>query len=501
MRVLFSDNLHLNNKNFASLLSYLNQIDAEIYRPDFSNEKICQFGDYSSWDEIITLSAEISTLPAEQLMALKCKGVSLFNVCQAELMSKCATKEHWLASANYGENPRTLLEKLYSYDKDDLLLNLASAKYWIEFWFDLLSSKNIDFVFVFSGSLTYAASLIEVMKGFRGRVFLFESFFTGRHYYCEEKYSHLPNNSDAKFKNLLTSRIPKNVVSDQLRLEKGIKEALSVKNKNVTQPPSSRSEIFNNDNKTILIGGQVLNDFSLLKTSPTGIHSISTYKSMIDCILDKTDLNIIFKAHPWENKKNNLFHAKTKQYISDAYSHTSRVAIVEDYAISDLFSEVDYVAVINSQLGIEAALQGFKPFQIGDAFYGKYGFTYDVDTTCSIVDYINNNSSGRLSVDEYILLREYLMHLLVDYLVPEETGPGVNKLKGIFNVPILIKTPNTTQGDDSKLFRDASVLNTSPNKKTPSSKMMRKLRKFKSNPKRFFSDSRFIILKGVGKLL
>ncbi len=498
MRVLFSDNLHLNNKNFGSLLNYLNQVGAIITYPKFNNDSICRFGDYAQWSSIVRIAEDMQDLDLNELAEIKYRGINLFDICHAELMSKCATKEHWISEQNYGNTKKELIYKLHKNDKEDLLLNLASARHWIEYWTGIVSAKTFDFIFIFSGSLTYASALIEVMKGFQGKVYLFESFFTGRHYYCEEKYSHLPNNTDAKFRSQLISRTAPGAVIDQVRLERGIKEALNVKNKNVCQPNPQRRTLFNNDKKTILIGGQVLNDFSLLKTTQTGIHSISLYKTVIGKLLSETELNIIFKAHPWENKKNNLYRAKTKEYLHDTFNDNSRIAIVEDYSISDLFAEVDYVAVINSQLGIEAALQGFKPIQIGKAFYGGYNFTYDIDNVDALINIIQSNSSGRLSIDEYSSLREYLMHMLVDYLVPEDISMGTNKLKQIFNIAPVKKTlpaPKVADKTTSIVKKEISV--TISNEPQGN----KKLKKLKSNPKKFFADSRFLLFRAIGKAL
>ena len=500
MRVLFSDGLHLNNKNFSSLLEYLNQVDAVITRPDFNNDSICRFGDYSQWPSIVRFAEELVTLSADELISINSNGINLFDTCLAELMSKCATKDHWINALDYKKSKKELFDALFLSDKDDLLLNMASAKYWVQYWFNLLSSKTFDFVFVFSGSLTYSASLIEVMKGFQGRVFLFESFFTGRHYYCEEKYSHLPNNSDSRFKTQLTSRTAPGAVIDQMRLERGIKEALNAKNKNVSQPTPQQKSIFNNGKKTVLIGGQVLNDFSLLKTNETGIHSISVYKSIIEKILSETELNVIFKAHPWENRKNNLLEPKTKNIICEYFHASSRFAVVENYALSDLFSEVDYVFVINSQLGIEAALQGFKPIQVGNAFYGGYGFTYDINNLDAVVELINSDANGLLSIDEYTLLREYLMHMLIDYLVPEDCVTGIPKLKQIFNISPAKKLTQQTKA----INKDASIKNIEkPALHINSKKLVanKKLAKLKRNPKKFLLDSRFFLLRYLGKAI
>ncbi|MBC6501816.1 hypothetical protein GW742_10025 [Citrobacter freundii] len=416
-------------------------------------------------------------------------------------MSKCAVQEHWLNAPDYGLSARALFDKLFVTDNEDLRLNIASARYWTEYWFTLLSSKTFDAVFIFSGALTYAAALMEVMKGFPGRVYVFESFFTGRHYYCEEKYTHLPNNTDARFRHLLMAGNPSGRVIDQTRLENGIKRALAIQNKNVSQPTPLKRRLFTNGQQTVLIGGQVLNDFSLLKTTRTGIHSVSVYRSVIERLLADTDVNIIFKAHPWENKKNNLFTAKTRTCIEHHFGGCSRVAIVEDYAVSDLFSEVDYVFVINSQLGIEAALHGFKPLQMGNAFYGQYGFTWDVDSPGAVVSLIKNQSGGRLSVKEYINFREYMMYMLADWLVPEDETTGKVKLRQIFNVSAAKKAASPVKENRVSTgahCKAAPEITPQAGTRHP---LIRKLIKLRREPKRFFSDSSHPVLNVMSKIL
>ncbi|MBC6503505.1 hypothetical protein GW742_18815 [Citrobacter freundii] len=501
MRVLLSDGLHFSKKNFASLLCYLDETGAVITYPEFKNDSICRFGDYSRWPGILATGHAMSNLTADELFNCTYKNINLFEVARAELMSKCAVQEHWLNAPGYGSSVRALFDKLFVNDNEDLRLNIASARYWAEYWFNLLSSKTFDAVFIFSGALTYATALTEVMKCFPGRVYVFESFFTGRHYYCEEKYTHLPNNTDARFRHLLISGTPSGTVIDQARLEYGIKNALAIQNKNVSQPASLKGRLFTNGKQTVLIGGQVLNDFSLLKTTRTGIHSVSVYRSVIERLLAETSVNIIFKAHPWENKKNNLFTAKTRMCIEHHFGNCSRVAIVEDYAVSDLFSEVDYVFVINSQLGIEAALHGFKPLQMGSAFYGQYGFTWDVDSPGDVVTLIKNQSGGRLSVQEYITFREYMMYMLVDWLVPEDETTGKVRLRQIFKVRPVKKAVSPVKEDSASTGGNRNV----PTEKTHQTgtwhPVIRKMIKLRREPKRFLSDSSYSILRVMSKIL
>lgn len=498
MRVLFSDPIHINEKNFQSLIDYLRDINAKITKPNNASS-IGRFGDYSNFKSIIDIANDLESNLESINRNIEYRGVNLFDACQAELMSLCFSRAHWLEVELYGKSKDNMFQMLLQHDRRDLILNLASAKYWINFWQKILESKTFDTVLIFSGSLTYCTTLIEMMKSFPGKLYILESFYTGRHYYLEEKYSHIPNNTDARHRNVITARTPKNIHIDQKRLNSGLKDASITKNKNVQQPEKSKPISFKNKNKVILIAGQVANDFSLLKTGETGINSIHFYIKIISELLSKTNVNIIFKSHPWENKKSNIKEPLTKTLIESKFSNNERLNIIENYNIYDIFDQVDYLTTLNSQIGIEAAIAGIKPYQFGNAFYGKNGFTYDlhVDQIEAIISDINLGKSGHLNSDEYIKLREYLMHMLIDHLIPEESMRGKNKLSQIFKIKPAIVTKASTTENTNKLENKSTITT----KAEPDSTFEKKLLKLKNNPKLFFIDSRYRVLNFIGKVL
>jgi len=494
MRVLFSDALHFNEKNFSSLLEYLRQVDAKITRPA-NAASITLFGKYQQFPSI---AERASVMGQTALRYPDCchRGINLFDLARAELMSLCCSRAHWLTQADYGATADELFDRLLQSDREDLVLNLAAAHYWIDYWYDILNGKTFEFVFVFSGSLIYAAALIAVMKNFPGRVFVFEHFFSGRHFYCEEKYSHLANNSDARRRNVLHSSVPHGARINQERLERGIRALQQIKNKNVTQPQSQQSRLFANRQPTVLIAGQVLNDFSLLATGATGIHSLAVYKQLIREILARTEANIIFKAHPWENHKSNLQAPVTLRAIQQAFGACDRVKIVEQYALSDALAEADHVVLINSQLGIEAALAGLKPYQLGQAFYGAYGFTFDLrlDDFGPLLERINSGKKSLLSSSEYLELRSYLMHMLVDHLVPEDPAQGLPRLKRLFNIS---PRPAAARAQALERVAPASAVPT----RTQRGRLWAKYKKLRRHPKNFCADSRYSLLNAIARVL
>lgn len=84
---------------------------------------------------------------------------------------------------------------------------------------------------------------------------------------------------------------------------KAINKLILSKNKNVVQPSRSGKRVFNNGKRNVIIVGQVLNDYSIIESHLPYHSSIEIYKDVISDILNNTDFNLIFKAHPWEEKK------------------------------------------------------------------------------------------------------------------------------------------------------------------------------------------------------
>ncbi|HCN9346693.1 TPA: capsular biosynthesis protein, partial [Escherichia coli] len=105
----------------------------------------------------------------------------------------------------------------------------------------------------------------------------------------------------------------------------------------------------------------------------------------IDRLLCDDDVFVIFKSHPWERHKNNIRSAltfeKIHEYIKELPDDkSSRVFIIEDFNLESLIKQSDHIVTLCSQSAIEAAFLGVKPIQLGNAFYGQKGFTYDFDS-------------------------------------------------------------------------------------------------------------------------
>ncbi|MFT4060127.1 MAG: hypothetical protein QM652_11340 [Legionella sp.] len=422
MNIFSPDSVHINNKNFGSLFSFIHGKKWHYDQHTRINHLIAKYGNYKECPpEIYNDFIVLNQFDKDMLWSARVQGINLFQLVKLELLSYLA-KDDDLSRLGKVLESRDVFEYAYLNERDVLIKNLAVGAFFIKYWSNFLSkSKKYDFAFIFSGCLTYSRSLIELLKKTSTRVFILESFFTGNEYYIEERFSPLPNNSLLANSNYYNS-IKIDMDSYIKDRAKAINKYLLADNLNVKQPEAQQNLPFKKG-EYILILGQVVNDFSLLNYRNSSISSLAIYVEFIEKILDSTDIKIIFKAHPWENKKANLNSPVTSSYIKGHFSAflEGRLAVIEDFNLQELLNGAYCVVTINSQAGIEAAYHGIKPIVLGNAFYGNKGFTHDIN--CENIDecvrLIKNSSAidFTLTLSEYEFLEKFLVKSLMYSLV------------------------------------------------------------------------------------
>ncbi|MDW2775139.1 capsular biosynthesis protein CpsB [Pseudomonas sp. YQ_6] len=444
-KFLIADPVHIHARNFGSLFDYFADKKATTVFNEEFKPWMSAFGNYTEFQKPLKENySKLKKLEANELFDFSVMQINLFKVCRAEILSLVITSED-MRSTPLPDNTRELFDILYSAHKDTLLWNMAAAIHWIEFWSAMLKRHNPKFVLVFSGSLTYARSLLEAVRTHTARIFVLESFFTGNDNYVEEKFEPIANNSNLKHLAYYNSLEPNLTPAERDReRNKAINKVISSKNKNVNQPEETKVKLFKNEKKTILITGQVLNDFSVLEYKGVGLNSIAFYIELIKKLLTRTDLNIIFKAHPWERKKKNIQSPLTLDTLCKEFNTSpsittanDRLVFIEDFNIKSLFRQVDFVAGINSQALIEAAFEGYQPIQFGNAFYGKKGFTSDY-TTENLDQFIDDINKGavpsQLGINEYRNYETFLLRTL-QYSLVSAFPSGKAQLSTMFNLP------------------------------------------------------------------
>ncbi|WP_084455324.1 capsular polysaccharide export protein, LipB/KpsS family [Comamonas composti] len=524
--ILIPDDLHINQRNFPSFYKFIEKSGSSVRFIKERRDWITLYGNYESKSaDLNERTRVLSHLSPDILFKYSIRGVNLFKVSRAEALSRVACQEEWYSSS-YPQTRQDIFLKILEENKPILMQCMAAAWDWIDFWGKtLLDEKPFTHCCVFSGSLIYQRSLIEILRYTPTKVMVMESLFTGNDYYCEEKYEPIANNCDirhqAVFKSLSSDLNANEMDKDRM---KAINKVILAKNKNVEQPTSGEEIIFIYPGEVVTIFGQVINDFSLLEYKNIGLSSIHFYKDIILEIINN-NMNVVFKSHPWEEKKVNVNSKLTLNILNEFIKNLpeekqARVKIIDNYPIEKLFSISNCVVGLNSQSLIEAAFNGLKVAQFGNAFFGKKGFTHDYDPHSYkkfVADLSSKKISGMLHLDEYRLFEEFLRRLLQGQLVSIHDS-GVAKLDAIFSSPTTIglskkispaiksnpisSPPNTVAKPFTPEVKDIkdikeklTVINEKANIPPIStlekkSTFHKKIKKMITHPRKFFADSK-----------
>ncbi len=503
-KILFSDNLHFNSRRFESLFSFIDKYEATHFFETENNDLKACYGDYNQHLEILEGNiAKLKELNKEQLYNYSNSTINIFKLSKAELLSLLMTKNNWY-TCRIEPDDRKIFNKAFNENKTELIQNMAAGIHWVSVWLKILKeTRNFTHSCIFSGSLIYAKSLQLLTQNSPIRAIIIEDFFTGNDYYAEHKYSHIANNSDLKLSNFYEQMPQKSDFANQSWETHKIlafKKLSEAKNLNVEKSSENYPIEFDNQNGIIVIIGQVVNDFSIIETRIENICSINFYLNLIEEIIQKTNFNIIFKAHPWERKKANLKEALTFNQLSQYVEKNNigkRVKIIEEYNLESLFSKSSHIVCISSQAGIEAATLGYKPNQFGDAFYGQKGFTYDHS---DIGSFINNstNTTNLLTLEEYKMFEGFITKTLQFHLVSKQNR-GIARLEAIFSdngINKLTKSPHTNSTNNpitaTKRGLIGFVVKTFYSQKL--------FNKYTTAPENFFKDSNHPLTKALGKI-
>ena len=123
------------------------------------------------------------------------------------------------------------------------------------------------------------------------------------------------------------------------------------------------------NHSAILLVDQTAGDMSV----QYGLGSAQAFTQMItDALADHPDQLIIVKTHP------DVIKGKKKGYLDiQACSHSRVRLLADDCSLKDLFSKVEQVYTVTSQLGFEALLYGLPVHCYGLPFYAGWGLTLD----------------------------------------------------------------------------------------------------------------------------
>ncbi|WP_145547398.1 capsular polysaccharide export protein, LipB/KpsS family [Yersinia intermedia] len=540
--ILFPDQIHFHERNFKSLFDTIKKHSIRHTFITNMHHLVATFGDYFCHKEqLLDHYEKISHLSENELFILEKKGIYLFKIYRSEALAYFLSLPEFRDEISRQLSDIEIFTLMFRTNHEALLLNISAAMFWMEFWDEKLSTIKIHtYACIFSGVQIYNRALLEQLKTYTTTPLILEHFFTGNEYYIEEKYEPIPNNTNLKHLNVYNNiQLPINHDEYERKKIKAINKVLLSKNKNVTQP-STHQVIKSNGKKVITIIGQVYNDYSIIGTATKYLSSINFYQELIYKLLQDDSNYIVFKAHPWERNKTKSKVAPTFESLSNLketldIEKRERLFITENFNLSDLINQSEHVITLCSQSAIEAAFLGIKPIQLGNAFYGRKGFTYDYNSIDDFLDDLNNHRLSRtLTLDEYKSLEIFLMKFLESELVSVHKS-GINTIEKILSLYPYIKLVKPTKtksvievkkeiqktitippeasiikrgielvnkveiiSEKTKVFKNNNADVVHKNRETS---LIRKFKKFKRNPDLFLSDSKSRFLNLLGKVI
>lgn len=428
MRVLLADNLHIHARNFSPVFTALRHLRAEVEVETSRQAWWKAHGDYRALAaELADDLRAVADLDAEGLCAAEYLGVNLAACALPEFLCLVLPRPRWAEGC--GANlPDRVIRRAMDDDDDarDLRLCMAAARNWLRFWDRLLEQRRLTHAIGFSGSYVYTRALQELCALRDVRSFVIESFFTGNEFYFEERTSAISNASrlgdPAWYAGL---ELPEETALRDALVVEAHRRLVGMRNKNVRitsrdpLPPPFRSS----GAPTVLVIGQVLNDFSLINTPLPELSSLATYRELISRLLRETDCNVVFKAHPWERARPHLRGPLTLMALEAMAAQLPdaqrrRLVLTETAPIKALFGYADHVVGICSQGLLEASQAGLRPIQIGRAFFGGHGFTCDLDDAgAAVAGIADAPGSDLLGLDAYRGFESFLVRALVLDLV------------------------------------------------------------------------------------
>lgn len=431
MRALFSDDFHVNRRNFGPIFAHCERSRTEINVLVEGRELWNRYGDYRKNKRVQAKRADLLKLGREALYSLSvdcCRmKIPVRELVVSEVLSYIIPKRGSGGQvAIESDNDKVFLD-LYDSHQSELIDSVAAAQVWAEIYSREIA-RDYDFAVVFSGGQIYQKLMIEVMKRTKARTFLIETFQTGTDFYFEERYSAIPNGCDIRHDNVYRAiNFPSERSARDEEVKQALNKLLNAKNKNVTQPEGSYTLPFPASNRTILLCCQVLNDFSIIETAMKNRSSIDVYKKIIDAVLLRTDLNLMIKPHPYEERKIGVNAPMTAQalqgHIETAHAdHAHRVALATNVNMGSLLKQVDGFITLNSQASFEACLfGGLRPITLGKPFYGRRGFTTDYDDVEAMVRDLNGGTVElKLDLEAYDRFLEFCAKLLGRQLVSDD---------------------------------------------------------------------------------
>jgi len=417
--IYFSDDFNFKPANFPALFAWLK---SGRYRFDFDRRNPNlkkRWGDYQSD------FAPAAGARADEIAEESYRGFNLYDIYEPELLFACASTPLW-PQLDPPADKNELISFLYPLFPDIFNLARSAARYWLDHWRQHLPGRTKAGI-SFGGSLIYAGAFARVLAAEGLDSLMVEHFFTGHDFYLEKRVEPLPNNSLLKNNDYCRELEARgsNPLARHLKIQRA-------QNKNVRQPAFKMPQ----NSGYALILGQVANDFSILSRANPFKNSVGFYQKLLDALLDRSELDIVIKTHPYEARKvkpgGRTSYALLQEYLErKPAAQRRRVSLVDNTSLPGLISLAALALTLNSQAGLEALLQGRPLICFGRAFYGGKGFTHDLTGLDQIEPKIRRLS---LPIDQYEKFLSF-MDVAFEHLIGLGEEHKIGPVLGLASAP------------------------------------------------------------------
>jgi hypothetical protein len=380
----FSDQSNFHARNFPALFRTIAYFRLPTRFASWEDRGLKRaFGNYAPFTSYLeSFHREIQAMSTERLFALHRQGVRVFDVCKYELLQHLMSLPAWYDRPTENDD-QVIFDKMAHENLDALRLNMAAACLWLSYWREQVPRHDLGPfpACIFGNSLAYTRALSLQADALGIVPVVFEHFFTGHDHFMEVRREPIQGFTQLR----VDGRVPP--AGDSTLV---LRRLADMQNKNVSQRPFRRARRFASSAPTILLLGQVLNDFAAVSPNNRVLGTIAIYKQLVTRLLVDTDVNLIIKTHPYEARKTESGRAITNEELAAhlATRHPAaahRVWLVDDYPLAGLFTSADLCVTLHSQGALEAIAAGLPVATLGDPFYARHGFTTDFDSVPSLV--------------------------------------------------------------------------------------------------------------------
>lgn len=295
----------------------------------------------------------------------------------------------------------TSIQRLFQ--RENALYRQAIAA--IHYFYNYITSKHIDLVCVWNGSLIPLAAATIIAKKLGKKTLYFENGYLPGTTVVDPKGVNNHNSLVG-----LSKSFYETVEIDEAKLEKIRKErpvARTIKRKWYDRlklsNQSPEHDAVSLPEHYILIPLQVHDDTQILLHSP----NIKSMDQLVDCVTTAVEqynicsdipISIVVKAHPSDSGR--IDYSKIEQTC-----RKKKALFLRYYPTQTLIKQAAGIITINSTVGIEALIQHKPVITLGNAFYNVPGIVHHVDDPKMLPDMIpviaNQQVNHRL-IDQFL---------------------------------------------------------------------------------------------------